>query len=215
MSKREERLDDPEEAQRQAAEGLQARLWTALPAIVVDVDLERQVLSAQPTIQAVVTEPGGATRLLSLPVCPDCPIQWPRGGGFALTFPIKPGDECLLVFAARAIDSWWQQGSVAGPVEARMHDLSDGIAIVGITSQPRRLTAVSSVAVELRNDARTSLVSIDDAGKVSVVASVSVEIVSPLVKVTAATIDLNGIIWQTHVHGGVLSGVGSTAPPTP
>ena len=33
-------------------------------------------------------------------------------------------------------DSWWQSGGIGVPIESRMHDLSDGFAILAPTSQP-------------------------------------------------------------------------------
>lgn len=63
----------------------------------------------------------------------------PRGGGFALTFPVAAGDECLVVFADACIDSWWQSGGVQNQAEKRRHDLSDGIVIPGLWSQPNKL----------------------------------------------------------------------------
>ena len=33
-------------------------------------------------------------------------MVFPGGGGFALTFPVAAGDECLVVFASRCIDDY-------------------------------------------------------------------------------------------------------------
>ena len=122
---RRERLDDPEESLRMALESYASQLWTALPASVVSVNLESQTVSVQPTIQGSVSDPSGNVRLVNLPVLVDVPLVWPRAGGFALTFPIAAGDEVLVVFSCRCIDSWWQSGGIGAPAEARMHDLSD------------------------------------------------------------------------------------------
>lgn len=168
--RREERLDDAEEAIRAALDGKLAGVWTACPGIILDVDLVAQTVSVQPAVQGVVRSPGGRRRLVDLPVLIHVPLVWPRGGGFALTFPVAAGDEVLVVFSARAIDSWWQSGGVGAPVEARTHDLSDGFAVLAPTSQPRRLEGVSAANVQLRNDLGTTYVEIDPAGNVGVVA---------------------------------------------
>ena len=68
------------------------------------------------------------------------PVVFPGGGGFALTFPVAAGDECLVVFASRCIDAWWQSGGVGEPMEPRMHDLSDGFALIGVRSQPAHVS---------------------------------------------------------------------------
>ena len=46
------------------------------------------------------------------PILVDLPVIFPRGGGVTLTFPIKEGDECLVVFSSRSIDFWWQNGGI-------------------------------------------------------------------------------------------------------
>jgi len=135
---RRERLDDPEESLRMALESYASQLWTALPASVVSVNLAAQTVSVQPTIQGSVADPAGNVRQVNLPLLVDVPLVWPKAGGFALTFPVAPGDEVLVVFACRCIDSWWQSGGIGAPAEARMHDLSDGFAILAPTSQPKK-----------------------------------------------------------------------------
>ncbi len=212
MSDRRERLNSPEESALTAMEGLQAKIWTALPGYVVSVDLGAQTVTVQPTIKGITSDASNNDTAVNLPVLPDVPICWPRGGGFALTFPVKAGDEVLVVFASRAIDAWWQSGGVGAPVEARMHDLSDGFAILAPTSQPKRLGSVSSTAVQLRNEAGTTSVAINADG--------TAEVIAPTVRlrntagtasftlnadgsaaIVATTLTHNGVnIGGTHVH---------------
>lgn len=69
------------------------------------------------------------------PVLIDCPAIVLGGGRTALTFPISPGDECLILFNDRDMDNWFS-GASGGPVaSSRLHSFSDGIALVGIRSQ--------------------------------------------------------------------------------
>lgn len=95
--------------------------------------------------------PDGSTQSVNLPMLLDCPVGWQGGGGVTLTFPINPGDECLVVFASRCIDAWWALGGIQEQAELRMHDLSDGFAFVGVRSKPRSF-AVSTDAAQLRTD---------------------------------------------------------------
>lgn len=232
---RDERLDDPEESLRLALENAQSQIWTATPAIVQGVNLAAQTLSVQPAIQGTLSNPDGTTQTVNLPLLVDVPIVWPRAGGFALTFPIAVGDEVLVVFGARCIDSWWQSGSVGAPAEARMHDLSDGFAILAPTSQPKKFANVSSTNVQLRDTAGTTYVEITPGGKARVVGASAIDIEAPTinlngssaVNVTAPTIALNGqvtqasgsfsiggIVFGTHKHTGVQSGPSNTGGPT-
>src|SRR5258708_38240591 len=94
-----------------------------------------------------------------------------------------------------------------------MHDLSDGFAISGPRSKPRKLNpAVSTTAIELRNDAGTVKLKIAADGT-------SVEIVSPSIKLDNGGA-LKKLITETfvalynaHTHAGVTAGPGVTGTP--
>lgn len=157
-----ERLNDSEESLRIAMEGQQAKLWTALPGLVAAVDLVKQTLSVQPSIQGELRAPDGSITYVNLPLLVDVPVVWPRAGGFAITFPVKVGDEVLVVFSARCIDTWWQSGGVGAPAEPRMHDLSDGFAVLAPTSQPKVLANVQTDGMELRTESRSTYLRLTD-----------------------------------------------------
>lgn len=70
--------------------------------------------------------------VMPMPILIDCPVFTLQGGGGALTFPIEPRDECIVLFADRNIDAWFANGGQAAPFDGRLHDLSDGIALVGL-----------------------------------------------------------------------------------
>ena len=80
-------------------------------------------------------------KIISHPVLVDCPIFTLQGGGGAVYMPIAAGDPCLVLFADRSIDDWYSSGSESAPTSPRCHDLSDGIAFVGINSLAGPLTA--------------------------------------------------------------------------
>ena len=54
-----------------------------------------------------------------------------------VTFPPQIGDECVLLFNDREMESWWINGSANQRAYDRMHDLTDCIAICGLRSQPK------------------------------------------------------------------------------
>jgi hypothetical protein len=157
-------MNDAETAHRYAQDELQSRLWTAMPAIVSSMNNTAMTCECQPAIQGVVTNSQGADQYVNLPLLVDCPITFPSAGGFILTFPIKKGDEVLVVIASRCIDAWWQNGGVQPPMELRMHDLSDGFAIPGPRSQPNVIAGgISSTKVQLRSDDGTFVFGLDGA----------------------------------------------------
>lgn len=155
---RRERYDDQVEALRAAMDGRLSEVWTALPGIVQAYDTGAMTVKVQPAIRGRIALPDGSEKKVALPLLVDVPVVFPAGGPFTLTYPIAAGDECLVIFSARCIDAWWQSGDISDPLETRMHDLSDGFALVGPFSQARVLPDVSAENVQLRtNDGKASV----------------------------------------------------------
>lgn len=146
-----ERMGDDEEALRSALEAHAAQLWTALPGIILSFDPVAVTCTVQPAIQGSITQQNGQTQQVNLPVLVDVPVVLQRGGGFVLTHPVKAGDACLVIFASRCIDGWWQGGDVAPPLSQRMHDLSDGFAFVGPFTAAGLTPPVNTEDVQLRS----------------------------------------------------------------
>jgi hypothetical protein len=149
---RTERFEDPQEAIRTALDGRQSQMWTALPGIVVAYNASEGTVDVQPALMGQLTQPTGATTQVMMPKLIHCPLHFPSAGGYTMTFPVKPGDECLIVFASRCIDGWWDKGGVQKQAELRMHDLSDGFAILGTRSKVRALANASASGAQLRTD---------------------------------------------------------------
>lgn len=215
---RRERIGDPEETLRMAFGGEQAKLWTALPGIIGSFDPEAQTCTVQPAINGERRMQDGTIQPIQMPLLLDCPVQWQGGGGVTLTFPIKPGDECLIVFASRCIDFWWQQGGVQGQAELRMHDLSDGFVLVGVRSQPRKFS-VSTSAAQLRTDDGAAYVEINPAthkikavtpsdieaqagAAIKATAGASIELNAPTIVLNSPNIVLNGQVTQGKGSNG-------------
>lgn len=211
---RRERIGDSEESLRMALDGSLSQVWTALPGIIVSADLTKMTATIQPAIRGSQTSSDGSSKAVNMPVLTDVPLQFPTAGGFSFTLPIKAGDEVLVIFASRCIDGWYQSGGIQNPIEDRMHDLSDGFAIVGIRSQPRNLTNVSATNAQLRSDDGSTFIEIAPSGNVKIKSS-TVTIDSPAVTmsgtltVTGALI-AEGINLKAHTHPGVTAGTANT-----
>lgn len=147
-----ERLCGEEEQQRAAAYNNSAQLRVAIPGIIESFDANRQTVSVQPAITENIQVGESEAKATKLPVLTDIPICFPRAGGYSITLPVRKGDECLLVFADMCIDGWWQSGGVQDQMETRRHDLSDAFAIIGTTSQAKRLSEYSPDKMQIRSD---------------------------------------------------------------
>lgn len=89
--------------------------------------------------------------LKDYPLLVDIPVIVIGGGGFNVTFPIKKGDECVLLFNDRSIDNWFQSGQVGGVSSPRAHSLSDGIALVGLQNLTRLIANYDPARASLRD----------------------------------------------------------------
>lgn len=225
-----ERTEDKEEAQRVSLLGWQTAIWTAMPGILQSFDAEKMTCKVQPTIKGIFRLKDGTEKKVTMPECLDVPVQFAAGGGFAMTFPMKEGDEGIIVFASRCIDSWWQNGGIQNPAELRMHDLSDGMFIPGIRSVPRVLTDFDTENAVIRSEdnvvqivvkADEILAKVGDDTSVRIkdkeihlkAGGSTIDMTDSLIDMNADTIKLNGIEWDTHEHGGVQTGGAKTGGP--
>ncbi|MHB6986771.1 Gp138 family membrane-puncturing spike protein [Klebsiella michiganensis] len=175
------------------------------------------------------------------PLILDAPVIFPRGGGCTLTFPISAGDECLVIFADRCIDFWWQNGGVQNGSRGRMHDYSDAFVIPGPQSQAKKISGISTTAAQLRTDDGTAFIELSAGGDITATTTGNATINAPEI-VLNGNVTINGNLSQgmgdgggtatmrgpvtvtndvtaggkslmTHKHGGVEHGNDSTGAP--
>jgi len=115
-----------------------SNLHTATIAKVTAV--QEKTISVQPVINRVVDG-----KSITLPQFTKVPPLFMQGGGSYTAHPIAVGDYCLLILTERCFDRWYSGSDFQDPAEFRMHDYSDGIAIVGINPQAGALTIPSVI----------------------------------------------------------------------
>jgi hypothetical protein len=224
-----ERQNDFEESLRVAMRGMAVSMWGAMPGIVESYDPVQGTCRIQPTIKGRVGSTAGTYSFVNLPLLVDVPVIYMGGGAFVATFPIQPGDEALVVFADRCIDSWWQNGGVQAPADSRMHDLSDGFALIGPRSLARSIPNVSATTAQLRTMDGTTYYELAAGGVANIVAPGGVNITGPVnitgaVSVTGAITSSGAVTAtgegtfkeipvSTHIHTGVTSGGSNTGEP--
>ena len=197
-------LQDPDTAWKEGINAALKDLHTSLPGIVQSYDAGKQTVSVQPAIKRIFSEKGETP----LPLCVDVPVCFPGGGDFYLTFPVKKGDDCILVFSERCIDAWYSNGGVQPPAEYRTHDFSDAFAIVGVNSQPRKLSNVQTDGAELRSRSRSTYIKITDGG-IEIKGDITHDgSITSTGDHTAA-----GISLDSHAHTGVKAGSDNTGGP--
>lgn len=155
MAERHPRLSSLASNIQQGVENRLKDLHTAMPGIVQAFDASTQLASVQCAIKRLFITRTNAEETLTavdLPPLINVPVIFPRGGGFSLTFPVQPGDECLLVFCERAIDLWHETGATEVPNAKRFHALSDAVALVGLSSTPKKVPNYDDTNVQLKRD---------------------------------------------------------------
>lgn len=87
---------------------------------------------------------------VNYPVLASCPVICLGGGLGSMTFPIAPGDECLVLFNDRDLDNWFNGSANSPPATGRLHSFTDAMALVGVRSLSNVLTSYNTEAPEIR-----------------------------------------------------------------
>ncbi|EAT4435258.1 translation initiation factor IF-2 [Salmonella enterica] len=201
-------LGSKEQADTRLASSIMSALRVSMPGIVQSLDPDTVTAVVQPAIKGYEPDSNGVSQSTTLPLLVDVPVVFPRGGGCTLTFPVKAGDECLVIFADRCIDFWWQNGGVQEPVDDRVHDLSDAFCIVGPQSQAQKISGISTGAAQLRSDDGSTFFELNPSTqKIKIVAPGGLDIVTPLADFSAK-VTIHGLLsWLGGMVGSVVSGV--------
>lgn len=234
-------LGSKEQADAQLAQAIMSAMRVSIPGIIQSFDPDAVTAVVQPAIKGVEHDTSGAEISVNLPLLVDVPVVFPRGGGCTLTFPVKEGDECLVIFADRCIDFWWQSGGIQEPVDGRMHDLSDAFCIVGPQSQAKKISSISTTAAQLRTDDGSAFIELAAGGDITATTAGNATINAPEI-ILNGNVTINGNLSQgmgdgggtatmrgpvtvtndvtaggkslmTHTHGGVEHGNDSTGEP--
>ena len=207
-----------------------SNLHTATIAKVTGV--QAKTISVQPVINRVV-----AGRSIELPEFTMVPPVFMQGGGSYTAHPIAVGDYCLLVLTERCFDRWYGGADFQNPAEFRMHDYSDGLAIVGVNPLSSAITipTVIQQTGDTNQDGnythqgdRTQVGDLTITGDLTLTGNMQVNgniTCSGTISAgnfsglgggtmtSTSDIKAKGISLTTHTHSGVEPGTGNTGGP--
>lgn len=188
--------NNDEEKNRLMGDKWNIDLRVACPGIILSFDPIEQTVKVQLSLRENVSNSEYEKKWQQIPPLLDVPIIIPRAGGYCITMPIQPGDECLVIFADMCIDAWWEHGGIQNQMDKSMrrHDLSDGFAILGPWSQPRVIKNYSTDSCQIRNEEGTACIELKGN---------DINMKAGNVKIDASQIILDGIVWDSHTHPGV------------
>ncbi len=128
-------------------------LHTALPGRVESYDASKQTCDVLPMLKKQTPNGQGGYTTEDLPVLPNVPVAFPRGGGgFFMSFPLSKGDFVMLVFHERAIGAWRKKGEATAPGDLRMHSLAGAVAYPGLYPNDDALDDASDSLMVLGKD---------------------------------------------------------------
>lgn len=115
-------------------------LHISMPGRVKSYDAAKQTAEIVPCIRGTIPDGDGNTLHEELPVLPNVPIAWPRGGGFYMHFPLAVGDHVWLVFNTTSFAQWRATGEVSDPGDLRRGTISYPWAYPGAAPDAQRFT---------------------------------------------------------------------------
>lgn len=114
-----------EEVLEQAVDDALVDVHTCMPAIVESFNASTQTVNVRPALKRKYDDGTVSERPLIL----DVPVIFPKGGLFSITFPIKKGDDVLLLFSERSLERWKVESGVVDPKDSRKFHLSDAFCL--------------------------------------------------------------------------------------
>lgn len=150
-----------EELLEATLEARQNELHVALPGRIDSYDTAKQRAHVTPLIKRQLTREDGTRVDELLPQIRNVPILQLRAGAFFVHVPVAAGDTCLIIVCERDISRWLQTGEVSNAPDARLHHLSQAVAIPGLFVSSDPITpAPSSTSLELGHESGTGKIEI-------------------------------------------------------
>lgn len=193
------------------------KLNTSIPAIIDDFNAEQQTVSAIPAIMAKYVSLDGIVSYLPYPKIIDIPLAIQQGNGISITYPIKKGDVCTLIFSQRSIDNFIESGEISEPFDGinkvtsvlRCLDMSDAMCFPGIIAN-KKIQNYSTSAVEIRNEDSSVKISLSENDLNFSQGGANIKMSGGNIEINGLTVKINGIDWMTHTHLGVTVGKDKT-----
>ena len=198
---------------RELLRGALADTRCACPGFLTeDLNADKQTVTVQLAIQervrvvlqaAKAAAAGGpppkVLQWWDVPPIVHVPIMTPRGGGYAVTLPLKKGDEGMVIFCDACIDNWWVNGQTNSPVaantgassgsqrqnEVRRHYVHDCGFYPGLWSQKNLLTNYSADSLQIRSDDGTTVIDVSKTDGVTVTTGATIQLTAPAVNANA------------------------------
>ena len=175
---------------------------TSMPGTIVSYDGRRAVI--RPGLSKLIAD----GRIIAAPDVVSVPVVWPTamGGKCRISMPMQAGDGVLLHFSERSLESWHDAGNPI-PDDPRQYDLSDAVAVPGLNPDS---VGVQVNTTDLMISFGSASIRITPEGEIILKGT---QITTDTPYVSTAEVTANNIPLSSHIHGGVVSGPGTTGQP--
>lgn len=149
---------------------------------------------------------------IDLPEFVEVPPIFMQGGASYTAYPIAVDDYCLLIITERCFDRWYAGQDFISPAEFRMHDYSDGFAIVGVNPLSTAIsipTTIQRVGDYTQTGDVIHIGDYEQTGNMTIVGDLKVTGAIDCIGSISATVEMtaNGIDLSTHTHNYYWTGV--------
>lgn len=120
------------EVQRRAIQSYLGDVFTAIVGRVETYDAARQTADLTPMVRRPLPTEDEDVTYEELPIIPNVPVLFPRGGGFSITWPIVPGNFLQLIVESLSISQWRRSGEISDSGDIRQNHLGSCVAIAGL-----------------------------------------------------------------------------------
>lgn len=110
-------------------EDVSSSIRVCMPAKIESYDFKTQKASVKVTMQELYED--GST--VDYPVISGVPVVFMAAGGASINLPVLKGDSCFVIFFDRDMSNWLLGGAGQKPNSTRAHNMSDAVAIMGLS----------------------------------------------------------------------------------
>lgn len=182
-----------------------------LPAEIISYDRENNRATVKPLINILMTN----SQQLERPLLASIPVLALGGGGFNVTFPLKPGDKGWIEASDRDISLFLQSGNQTAPNTLRLWDFADGRFIPDVFSD---YTLPSDHEGKLIIQSKSGDVVLSLSKDEILIEAQKLTVNADSVKIKgnveiSGSLKVNQVDFSTHIHPGVSSGKDVTGGP--
>lgn len=168
---------------------------TSYPGFIYNFNPTDQTADVQLAIETSIIGLDGGFQLRQKQILRKVPVQFVRGGGWSLTFPVQDKTPCFVSFAQRGIDHWLVEGKEnAGllngkpaPQFGQFFSLNNAVAHIGINPVTQSIGSFSMDGAELRNAEHDQVIALRNDGTISIETGSSILVISKDGNITATT----------------------------